>query len=167
MNKITKKDIILNGKSMYASVHEPRTSQFEDQEPKTFYEMVVILDEESEEKIMKMAEGLKILDDIKGELVPLKRDEMGQAMVRVKKNDSFKNRAGEIIKIDPVKVFNKAGDQVKDLIGNGSDVTVHCNMGLFETKNGVYPFFQFKYVKLNALIKYEPKAKVSESGHDF
>lgn len=165
MKDITKKDIVLKGKSMYASVHEPRTSKFEGQEEKTFYEMMIILDDESENTIMRMAEGLKIIDNLDGDIVPLRRTEMGEATVRVKKNDSFRSKTGEMVKVEPVKVFlNK--ELTKELVGNGSDVTVHAKMGLFESSNGIYPFFQFKYVIVDNLIKYEPKVKQGQK-HAF
>lgn len=156
MTTITKKDILLKGKSMYASVHEPRTSKFEGQPEKTFYEMMIILDDDSEKAILRMAEGLKILDDLDGEIVPLKRTELGEATVRVKKMSAFKSKDGSVVQIDPIKVFMNR-EITKELVGNGSDVQVQAKMGLFQNEGKIYPFFQFGYVIVDNLIKYEPK----------
>lgn len=161
MKTITKNDIVLSGKAMYARVHEPMTTEF-DGKKDTLYQMVLQLDAESEAKVLQMSEGLKLIDGLTGTIKELKRNEQNIAEVRIKKKAMFVNRNNETITVDPIKVFDKSGNLNKELIGNGSDVTVHAKIGLFEKDSIIYPFFQFKYIKLHNLVEYKPKKKLEK-----
>lgn len=130
-----------SGKCKYAQVHRPDQKY-------DCYSILLYPDEPSLEKIKKLKEGKPAI------MNELKMDEDG-TYIRFRRDLEIKTKMGKK-QLPPPIVTNADGTMMVDTwIGNGSDVTVGCEIYTYRKGEGLA--CRLKSVRADNLIPYKPE----------